>query len=250
MKLMKSAASTMVGLCRNPVGYARFFSTLSAFRKRQIISARKLSVALEDVIPCFDDSSATTAFDAHYVYHTAWAARILSQSRPAFHVDISSSLYFNALLSAFIPVRFYDFRPPDLKLSNLTCEHIDLSRLSFDSDSIASLSCMHVIEHIGLGRYGDPLDPEGDLKAAAELQRVLAPGGELLMATPVGRSRVCFNAHRIYRHAEVLAMFPCLQSKSFALITDDGTFMPEASPEMADAQTYGCGCFRLVKAAA
>jgi SAM-dependent methyltransferase len=240
----------MARLCRNPARYTRFFSSFSAFRRMQGISARKLSVALEDAIPCFDDSSATTAFDAHYVYHTAWAVRILAQSRPAVHVDISSSLYFNALLSAFIPVRFYDYRPPDLKLPHLTCEHIDLGRLSFASDSIASLSCMHVIEHIGLGRYGDPLDPEGDLKAAVELQRVLAPGGELLMATPVGRSRVCFNAHRIYRHADVLGMFPRLRSKSFALVTDEGAFVPEASPEMADEQTYGCGCFRLVKPAA
>ncbi|NDC42314.1 MAG: DUF268 domain-containing protein, partial [Chitinophagia bacterium] len=56
--------------------------------------------------------------------------------------------------------------------------------LPFESDSIPSLSCMHTIEHVGLGRYGDQLDPQGDLKAIAELKRVVQPGGDLLFVTP------------------------------------------------------------------
>ena len=62
-------------------------------------------------------------------------------------------------------------------------------------------------EHIGLGRYGDPLDPLGTRKAAAELQRVLAPGGQLLFSLPVGRPRVEFNAHRVHDPHEVASWF-------------------------------------------
>jgi hypothetical protein len=47
-----------------------------------------------------------TSFDAQYVFHTAWAARILANIRPEKHVDIASSLYFNTLVSAFVPIDF------------------------------------------------------------------------------------------------------------------------------------------------
>src|SRR5436853_180080 len=87
---------------------------------------------------------------------------------------------FRKEFSAFIPVEFYDYRPANVQLSNLTAEAADLLALPFAEGSVESLSCMHVVEHIGLGRYGDPLDPNGDLKAIAELRRVLAPAGTLL----------------------------------------------------------------------
>ena len=109
---------------------------------------------------------------------------------------------------------------------------------------------MHVIEHVGLGRYGDPLDPEGDLKAMAELKRVLAPGGSLLFVAPLGRPRIMFNAHRIYSYGQIREYFGELELKQFALIPDDpqeGGLVFEASEALADRQTYGCGCFWLKK---
>lgn len=59
------------------------------------------------------------------------------------------------------------------------------------------------VEHAGLGRYGDPLDPDADLAAMAELARLLRPGGRLLMAVPVGADAVVWNAHRIYGRARL-----------------------------------------------
>ena len=138
---------------------------------------RRFAATWGDRFPCLDDRTGTTGFDRHYVFHPAWAARILAQTRPVEHVDISSALIFPVLVSAFIPVKFYDYRPADLQLNNLTSEHADLLALPFPDGSIPSLSCMHVVEHVGLGRYGDPPDPDGDLKAIAELKRVVARGG-------------------------------------------------------------------------
>ncbi|HWW74963.1 MAG TPA: DUF268 domain-containing protein, partial [Pyrinomonadaceae bacterium] len=111
-------------------------------------------------------------------------------------------------------------------------------------------SCMHVVEHVGLGRYGDPLDPEGDLKAIAELRRVLAPGGTLLFVVPIGRPKIMFNAHRIYSYRQVVDSFGGLALKEFALIPDDpaaGGLIRAATEEQADSQSYGCGCFWFVK---
>src|SRR4029079_19803272 len=133
----------------------------------------------------------------------AWAARKIRAQAPGRHVDLSSYLYFATLLSAFIPVDFFDYRPAHLQRSGLTTGSADLTRLPFADNSIASLSCMHTVEHVGLGRYGDPIDPAGDLKAMLDLNRVLARGGNLLFVVPTGRPRVVFNAHRIYSFDQI-----------------------------------------------
>jgi SAM-dependent methyltransferase len=221
-----------------------------AFRRLDKLFPRRFPLRWRDRLPCLEDRSAATPFDPHYVYHPAWAARVLSRVRPEYHVDISSTLHFCSIVSAFLPVRFFDFRPAALRLDNLSTGSADLLDLPFPDDSIHSLSCMHVLEHIGLGRYGDPLDPEGDKKAAGELQRVLSPGGTLLIVVPVGSPRIRFNAHRIYSFDQASDLFEGLRIEEFSLITDlaaDGRFIPEASKELADAQTYGCGCFRFTK---
>ena len=207
---------------------------------------KRFPLRWRDREPCLNDRTATTDFDRHYVYQTAWAARILAETRPALHVDISSQLQFCTLVSAFVPVQFYDYRPADLRLSNLTSESADLLALSFADGSIESLSCMHVVEHIGLGRYGDPFDPDGDLKAMAELLRVLAPGGDLLFVVPVGQPRIVFNAHRIYSSDQILECFSGLVLREFALVPDraeDGGLIRNAPLEMSNRQEYGCGCF-------
>jgi hypothetical protein len=105
-----------------------------------------------DLYPITSENTATTKFDRHYVYHTSWAARAVQEINPTKHIDISSSLYFCGLVSAFIPVDFYDYRPADLRLSNLKTHPGDLQNLPFESKSVESISCMHTIEHVGLGR--------------------------------------------------------------------------------------------------
>ncbi|MBL0923392.1 MAG: DUF268 domain-containing protein [Sphingomonadaceae bacterium] len=197
------------------------------------------------------DATATTGFDRHYVFHTAWAARIVASIMPGLHVDVSSSLYFVTAVSAFVPTKFIDYRPADLQLSGLRSEAGDLMSLPFEGGSLESISCMHVVEHVGLGRYGDPLDYDGDLKAAAELTRVVAEGGNLLFVVPVcGKARIQFNAHRIYQYDQVIKMFPDFDLAEFALIPDDGSdegLIRNADPTLASRQRYGCGCFHFVK---
>jgi SAM-dependent methyltransferase len=222
-----------------------------AFSRLLNQSGRQFSMNREDAWPCLADRSAQTPFDPHYTYHPAWAARVLARTRPAKHVDISSILSFSVIVSAFVPVEFYDFRPAPVRLANFSSARADLSRLDFPDGSIPSLSSMHVIEHIGLGRYGDPLDPDGDLKAIRELVRVLAPGGDLLVVVPVGRSRIQFNAHRIYDFMAFRDYFAGLELVEFALITDasDGLIY-DPPADLVNAQTYGCGCYWFTKPSA
>jgi len=211
----------------------------------------RFSIRWKDRYPCLNDNGDTTPFDAHYIYHPAWAARILAQTKPAVHVDISSTLHFCSILSAFVPVEFYDYRPADLRLSNLTSSSANIVSLPFSSNNIKSLSCMHTVEHIGLGRYGDPLDPGGDLKAIAELKRVLAVGGNLLFVVPIGGiAKIMFNAHRIYTYDQIIKYFSDLHLVEFSLIPDtphSNGLISNATKDDADKCSYGCGCFWFKK---
>ncbi|MBO9673046.1 MAG: DUF268 domain-containing protein [Sphingobacteriaceae bacterium] len=196
--------------------------------------------------PEMEDKTKDTPFESHYTYHPAWAARILAQTRPDKHVDISSILHFSTLISAFVPIDFYDYRPAKVILPGLKSEHADLTALPFASGSVPSISCMHTIEHIGLGRYGDPLDYDGDLKAIKELKRVLAPNGNLLMVVPIGKPKIAYNAHRIYAYDQVVSYFAPLDLVEFSLLPDDFIdvgLIKNASKEIADQQYWGCGCF-------
>lgn len=227
----------------------RFLTQFWRFRAASRASGRPLP-DWRLLRPVSGEATSQTGFDTHYVYHTGWAARVLARLKPDTHVDIGSSLYFVSIASAFVPIQHFDYRPPALTIAGARIGAADLLNLPFADGSIASLSCMHVIEHVGLGRYGDTLDPSGDARAAAELMRVLAPGGHLLIVTPVGRPAIHFNAHRIYGFEALRGLFAGLDLEEFALITDkrDGaTFIPDADPARVARQRYGCGCFLFRK---
>lgn len=234
-------------LIRYPKTIGRFFQYTAQFRKLKKETGDRFPFRVKDAYPCLEDALKFTPFDQHYTYHPAWAARKLAQIKPAEHVDISSILSFSTIVSAFVPVKFYDYRPAQLGLNNLASDFADLLQLPFADNSVASLSCMHTVEHIGLGRYGDPLDAEGDLKAIAELKRVLRPGGNLLFVTPVGRPLVQFNAHRVYSFEQITTYFGPLALKEFSLVPDSGGLVESADPKLVAQQKYGCGCFWFIK---
>lgn len=195
----------------------------------------------EDIYPCREKE---ITLEPHYTYHPAWAGRILAQTKPKKHIDISSTRNFVSLLSAFIPVDYYEFRPIELHLSNLVVKHADLTALPFADNSIGSLSCMHVIEHIGLGRYGDILDYDGDLKAIRELKRVTAPYGNLLIVVPLSDPpRIQFHAHRLYSYRQILEYFSPFDLIHFSLIKSNGQYIDHAEEADTDGCLFDCGCF-------
>jgi len=223
----------------------RRFIALSKKSKEQ-----RFSLEMTDLYPCVNDKTTSTGFDRHYVFHTAWAARKVKKISPKVHYDLSSSLYFNAIVSAFVPIQFYDYRPAILNLTGLLSGKGDLYKLPFEDSSIDSLSCMHVVEHIGLGRYGDPVDYDGDLKAISEIKRVLSSGGNLLFVVPIGQNKIMYNAHRIYTYEQIITLFSDLRLVEFSLVQDGilgGTIIENANEDIANKQQYGCGMFWFKK---
>jgi SAM-dependent methyltransferase len=210
---------------------------------RQLPHAERLRLA--DAAPQLDDRVPLTPFDPHYLYQAAWATERIVAEAPERHVDVASHAMFVGPLSVHVPVTFVDIRPLELDLPGFTSTVGDVTALPFDTAEIQSLSCLHVAEHVGLGRYGDELDPRGTRRACAELARVLSPGGSLYFSLPVGRSRVCFNAHRIHSPAEILEYFSELSLTEFAFVGDDGRLHLDAAPSDAEGLDYGCGLFRF-----
>lgn len=185
----------------------------------------------------------------HYFLQDLWAARCIHQRGVREHVDVGSRIDgFIAHLLPFCQVIYVDLRPLEIDVAGLTYRQGSITELPFPDGSVESLSSLHVLEHIGLGRYGDPIDPAGYLRAAAELGRVLRPGGELLIGTPVGAERLCFDAHRVFDPETVVAAFAGLTLRSFALIDDSGSAIDVgAGFSQARQCVYGCGLFRFTK---
>ena len=246
---MKKFIKKIIRIILSPFIFKDYFLFLKAINKSGL--EKRFSLKVSNFYPQVKDRTIETGFDRHYVYHTSWAARVVSEIKPIKHVDISSSLFFSGIVSAFIPVDFYDYRPAKLDLSNLNSKEGNLVALPFTDNSITSLSCMHTIEHIGLGRYGDPIDPDADKKAAQELIRVTAKGGDLLIVVPIGENPIIeFNAHRIYTYNQVIEMFGGLKLKEFSFIPEHeskGGLTRNASQNLISGEKYACGCFWFIK---
>ena len=190
--------------------------------------------------PCLNDD-AGHEYDQHYIYHVAWAIRKIKEINPKSHIDIGSSLHLSTCAAALVPTTFLDFRKPDIDVSNLQVGQFDLTDWTFMQGE--SISCCHVVEHIGLGRYGDKLDNEGDLKAIANLRRMATK--HLLFVVPVGKPVVAFNAHRIYSPVYIRSLFAEYDCE-FYLIPNNGV-NPHIAKIVELDIPYGCGCFHFTK---
>ena len=210
--------------------------------------ARNETVRLADAYPCLSDRMPRTSFDPHYLFQGAWLSRRLAQARPERHVDVGSSVMMISVLSAQVPVTFVDYRPLSVALPGITSVGGDLGKLPFSDRSLDSVSSLHVIEHVGLGRYGDRIRADGSRLAARELERVIKPKGHLFVSVPVGRERVCFNAHRVFAPHTIVTYLEELRLERFSLVDDEGRFSEGASLDAASGLDYGCGMFEFSRA--
>jgi len=215
---------------------------------------RKLSdenVPLGDLYPCLHDrDSKSQSGRGHYFYQDIWALSRIVERVPKKHVDVGSRIDgFAGQLSAICSVEYIDIRPVELGLEGFNMLEGSLLQLPYADGLIPSLSCLHVIEHIGLGRYGDPVVPNGSRKAAEELMRVLAPKGRLLVGIPIGRERVAFNAHRVFSPLTVATWFKELNLVEFSVVTDEGQFRRNANLDDYVEEEYACGLFLFERVA-
>jgi SAM-dependent methyltransferase len=228
---------------RSVPGYVRYMRDWLRYGRLEGAEPR----AIIDTAPQLGDDTSLTPFDRHYFYQDIWAFRKIKESGVEAHVDVGSRIDLIGFLSVICRVRFVDIRPLVVDLPNFQCVSGSILDLPMENDSIPSLSCLHVAEHIGLGRYGDPLDPHGTRNACRELARVLAPGGNLYFSLPVGKPRLCFNAHRIHAVEQILEYFRGLNLVEFSGIGDDRRFVTNIAPDTFQNADYACGLFHFTK---
>ncbi len=228
-------------------GMVRFARDLAAYRSRArppfIVNWRHIYPILTD----FEQTAGTAS--GHYFHQDLWAAKKIYANRPARHVDVGSRIDgFIAHLLVFMPVEVVDIRALESNVLGLSFVRADGATLeSFADNAIESISSLHAVEHFGLGRYGDPVDPEACFLAMENMARILRPAGHLYFSVPIGRERVEFNAQRVFAPVTVLNAFSALRVVSFSAVDDDGSFRPDCSPaEFAHAR-LACGLFEFTK---
>jgi SAM-dependent methyltransferase len=207
----------------------------------------KEKIKLSLISPQLMDKTSLTHFDAHYFYQQLWAFEKIFKSKVKRHVDVGSTFEMSGYISKITKSEFVDIRPLKVSLNNFKSVEGGIENLPYKDGELDSISCLHVIEHIGLGRYGDKVDPSGHEKAIKELQRVVKTGGSLYLSTPVGKPRLYFNAHRVFDPEYLCKKFKSMELVEFSMVNDNGEFIENISVKEAEDQDYACGMFWFKK---
>ena len=151
-----------------------------------------------------DERNTVTPVDPWYLIQDVWAFRRVVALRPDWLLDVGSTALLVGILSQVVDVVSVDVRPLPVELPGLTCRKGDITALPFDDGEVPMVTSLSVIEHIGLGRYGDTLDPRGSERACRELQRVVRSGGRIVLSAPVAdEPMTVFNMHRLLTREQV-----------------------------------------------
>ncbi len=235
-QLRRSVRDAIKAVPRNFGQWRRFWASYYEYQR---LAPEEAKLKRRFLLPCLGDDSAETEIEPIYFYQDAWAFEKIVQNRPAWHVDVGSHHKFVAFLSKVVPLTMVDLRPLSLPLESLKFQPGSILALPFANQSVLSVSSLCVIEHIGLGRYGDALDPRGTEKAAAELQRIVAPGGFLYISAPLDdENRTYFNGHRAFTEEYLLSLFRALEVRERRYI-----FGKEFGSKRKSG--FGVGCYHL-----
>jgi hypothetical protein len=192
----------------------------------------------------------------HYFHQDLYVARKIFEANPMRHVDVGSRIDgFVAHVASYREIEIIDIRNITSKSKNIKFMQADLMSDQFHfSEKTPSLSCLHAIEHFGLGRYGDPMDLDGHKKGIKNLVSCLSERGTLYLSTPIGRPRIEFNAHRVFDIHYLMEIFSSLHLnlKSFSYVNDLGELIEDVDLHTDEGKKnfnleYGCGIFELIK---
>ena len=178
-------------------------------------------------------------------------------ANPQIHVDIGSRIdSFVAHVASFREIEVFDIRDVTSKIPGVKFRQADfMDSVSLDANYCDSLSCLHALEHFGLGRYGDPLDADGYIRGIENMAHILKLDGIFYLSLPIGVEMVEFNAHRVFNPIKLcnLAQENKLKLEEFAWIDTGNTIniSTHHAKDMKDllSQPYNLGVFTFKKIA-
>lgn len=230
-----------------------FYDDLKEFTKQR---GCDMSFELSGLFPILNEKEEQGGvMNGHYFHQDLYVARKIFETNPKRHLDIGSRTDgFVAHVACFREIELIDIRDINSTVKNISFKKADLMKLPSDLiEKFDSISSLHAIEHFGLGRYGDPIDYWGHLKAIENIKKLLIKGGKFYFSVPIGPQRIEFNAHRVFSVDYILTLF----SKDFNLITfsyvdDKGNFFDAVNLIDSDLKNnfgckYGCGIFIFSK---
>jgi hypothetical protein len=206
---------------------------------------------IDKIWPIVNEHKSNSAgLDPHYFYQDLLVANYVFIDKPEIHLDIGSSVSgFVAHVASFREIHVLDIRPLKLDINlNIKFQQQDLmnpdKRILNKYDSI---SCLHTIEHFGLGRYGDKIDPNGHIKGFNNILKLLSSNAKLYISFPVGgiKTKTIFNAHRVFKSTDVLSWAKKeynLELINFDIVNDLKIYRNK-SLKFADQFDYACGIY-------
>jgi hypothetical protein len=237
-------------------GLSAYYHDLRTLQSQETSAAREFPFG--KIYPILNDRfSESGSASGHYFHQDLLVARRIFLNNPVAHVDVGSRIDgFVAHVASFRSIEVLDIRPPvSNTIPNVIFKRADLmapidKKLENYCDS---LSCLHALEHFGLGRYGDPVNYDGYLLGLKNLTKLLKPGGKLYLSVPIGPQRIEFNAHRVF---SVGYLLECFSGKyridQFSFVDDQGNLHENAPITDTEAKNNyncvsGCGIFEMTK---
>lgn len=236
-------------------GLSRYYRDLQALKRQRKSSARLFPLGIP--FPCLNEMfSESGGARGHYFHQDLLVARRIFLNHPSAHVDVGSRVDgFVAHVASFRKIQVVDIRPLSGATPNMQFLKADLMAPINAAlvDCCDSLSCLHALEHFGLGRYGDPVNCDGHLVGLNNLYKMLKKGGTFYFSAPIGPQRIEFNAHRVFSVSYLLECFADkYRINQFSFVDDQGalhenTPMTDTLVQSNFGCVFGCGIFEMTK---
>ena len=240
-----------IKLKKRIMGYFAYKKDYNEYNKKNTNPKFKLLKKYD--YPILTERYGTAGYINSYFWQDLWAARHIYKDNPKIHYDIGSKINgFIAHLASFREdIVLLDIRPLPFSISGVRFKQEDATLLEgIPDNSIESISALCSLEHFGLGRYGDSIDPEGYLKAMKSIVRVVKVGGHAYISVPIGMEHIEFNAHRVFFPATIIEIFKPMKLVEFSttigdLIIYDDDFHKYDKEDNAKGARFGL--FHFVK---
>jgi SAM-dependent methyltransferase len=238
---------------KNISGLKWYFKDLSEIQKQL---SKQDDFFISSYYPILSERKIESGYiNSHYFWQDFYVARRIFENNPLKHVDIGSRIDgFVTHVASYREIELFDLRPLESHIENVTFIQFDFSdEVSVIQDYCDSLSCLHVIEHFGLGRYGDKIDINAHIKGLNNIKKILKKGGRFYFSVPIGPQRIEFNAHRIFSIDYLIKILSQDYIIDKLSIIDDKAKLHidvKLSSDLLNSNfncTYGCGIFELIK---